>query len=131
MYIGLIPSEPLHLNEHLTLAWVGKFKLDDNLNVEQEDAVDLAGLVSGLINRYLKMKGPIPLRVNTPTTFGGTYAARVSPCDNILYTFRELCERLGLSRSQYSEWQPHISAPRRELLRPTGSFAYIIRAEVR
>lgn len=131
MYIGLIPADTLHLDEHLTLVWVGKFKLEDDLNPQQEDAVDLCGIVANLLNRYIKMKGSIPIRINAPTTFGGTYAARVSPRDNILYTFRELCERLGLNHSQWQEWSPHISAPRSDLLRPAGSFAYIERAEVR
>lgn len=131
MYIGLIPDQPLHLNEHMTLVWVGKFKLEDNLTEEQETCVELATVIANLINRYCRLKGAIPCRVNTPTTFGGAYAARLSPNDNILYTFRELCERMGLNRSQYHEWAPHISAPRRELLRKTGDFVYITHAEVR
>jgi hypothetical protein len=110
---------------------MGKFKLTDNLNAAQEDAVDLATIVANLLNRYLKYKGPIPLRVTAPSTFGGTYVARVAPCDNILYTFRELCERLELNRSQYTEWRPHVSAPKSSLLRASGSFMYITKAELR
>jgi hypothetical protein len=131
MHIALVLDNPVHPKEHMTLVWMGKFKLEDNLNPQQEDAVDLAGIIANLINRYIKVKGSIPVRVTAPSTFGGTYVARVAPCDNILFTFRELCERLDLNKSQYEEWRPHISAPRSQLLRASGSFAYIVKAELR
>ena len=132
MHIALIPDHLLHPKEHLTLTWMGKFDLTDTpLNPMQEDAVDLSDIIVNLLNRYIKYKGPIAVRVTAPSSFGGTYVARVSPCDNILYTFREMCERLDLNRSQHTDWKPHISASRKELLRSAGSFVYLDRAELR
>jgi hypothetical protein len=131
VHIALLPADPIHTKEHMTLVWVGSFKLTDSLNDAQDNAVDLCDIVTNLLNRYIKMKGPLPVRINGSTTYGGTYVAQASPGDNILYTFRELCERLGLNHSQFKDWKPHISAPRRDLLRPPGTFVYIHKAEMR
>lgn len=133
MYVGLRTHETdrLHPDEHLTLVWMGKFKEDDYLNPYQEDAVDLASIITNLINRYCRQHGPIVARVTACGFIGNSRAAFVHIQDPILYTFRELCERLGLNHSQYKDWKPHISAPSRALLRPPGTLIQLTHAEMR
>lgn len=119
MHVRLVPSYTLHQDEHLTLVWCGKKNGDE-----------FSALVSSyaqLVDAAL-MHEPLRLTIKGHGILSSSHVSFLDP-DPRLAEFRAFGERLGLNKSTYPSWLPHITAPGTKYLREIGSSVTFRRAQ--
>jgi hypothetical protein len=119
-YIALVPEFPLFLQEHCTLAFLGREPKP------QEE--EMARRIVDLYNLAARRNGVQKTEVIGHGILG---AKRVQLLDGFALAWRELTEQCGLDKSGYPSWVPHISARERHHLRPVGEVVRFPFAEYR
>jgi len=103
-YIALIPQHPLFPEEHLTLVYLNS----PNVSMSH-DEVRAAEALTKLINFVPLEDDTLWFVVEGYELFAYKTMVATGSVSPAIQNFRDIAERLGLNKSLYGPWRPHIT----------------------